>query len=584
MPSLPRTLSLLPGLRPASLWLLVLAMLLLAPGLGMRDPAPPDEPRFVLAAKAMWDTGDWLLPRRGSEVYADKPPPFMWMQAASFGLARDWRVAFLLPSLLAALVTLWMVQDLGGRLWNARSGRMAALALLVTLQFGLQARRAQIDMVLVAFTTVSLWALVRHLLLDRRRWLACVAGFAAGLGTVTKGVGFLPLLALVPWRMLPAGRRGDGSLHAGWMAAGFGGGCLVWLGPLLLVASSSGGALDGYLDEILLRQTAGRLVEPWHHLRPPWYYLQVIATLWLPGALLLPWLLPAWWRRLRRGDPRMIVLLGWCLLVLAFFSASAGKREVYILPALPAACLAAAPLLAALLRRLAVQRVLRAYVVAMGVGLLVPGLIGSADLGGVAGRLADERGMDAGDVGALALSLVGAGSAVLLSAVLAWRRVGLLVLAATAAAWIGYGCGVAPALDASSSARSLMQQVAARIGPQAELGLVAWREQVLLQAPAGTVEFGFSRPWDEQWRSASQWLSVAPQRRWILVLDEALGPCVERSMAIRAGRSNRRDWLLVPGTAWTAGPCAAAASQASTPSSARQLAPARFAGASTGKT
>ena len=74
-------------------WLLLLALVVLAPGLGMRDPAPPDEPRFVLAALAMWDSGEWLLPRRGSELYAHKPPVFMWLQAAAYQVVRDWEGA-----------------------------------------------------------------------------------------------------------------------------------------------------------------------------------------------------------------------------------------------------------------------------------------------------------------------------------------------------------------------------------------------------------------------------------------------------------------------------------------------------------
>src|SRR5690606_22778849 len=169
--------------RTASILLLLLAALVLAPGIGLRDPAPPDEPRFVLAAKAMLESGAWLLPQRGSELYTHKPPLFMWLQASAQSVVRDWQVAFLLPSLLAALAALWLVRDLGRRLWSPEVGLHAALALLVTLQFGLQARSGQIDMVLVAFTTLSLWALLRHLLLGRHRGLALLAGFAAGLGT-----------------------------------------------------------------------------------------------------------------------------------------------------------------------------------------------------------------------------------------------------------------------------------------------------------------------------------------------------------------------------------------------------------------
>lgn len=107
-----------------------------------------------------------------------------------------------------------------------------------------------------------------------------------------------------------------------------------------------------------------------HHVQPARYYLQVIATLWLPGNLLLPALLPGWWRRLRRGDGRWWLLLGWALLVLLFFTASPGKREVYIFPMLPALCVAAAPLLPGLLRRPGPRWLLLAYVLVLGAAAL----------------------------------------------------------------------------------------------------------------------------------------------------------------------------------------------------------------------
>ncbi|MGQ3469396.1 ArnT family glycosyltransferase, partial [Xanthomonas campestris] len=104
-------------------WLLAItAVLVIGPGLGLRDPWPSDEPRFALVAKQMVLSGDWSFPHRGSELYSDKPPMLMWLQAASYTLQGNWRVAFLLPPLLAALGTLACVYDLGRRLWTRRVG------------------------------------------------------------------------------------------------------------------------------------------------------------------------------------------------------------------------------------------------------------------------------------------------------------------------------------------------------------------------------------------------------------------------------------------------------------------------------
>src|SRR5690606_18090832 len=145
-------------------------------------------------------------------------------------------------------------------------------------------------------------------------------------------------------------------------------------------------------------------INAWHHVQPPWYYAQTIATLWLPGALLLPWLLPAWWRRLRRGDARQVLLLGWVALVLLFFSLSPGKREVYIFPALPAACLAAAPLLPALLRRRGVQWLLSAWLLLCGALLLGAAGSGLSDAAW-ASRLGEARGIAPADLRTLLWAL-----------------------------------------------------------------------------------------------------------------------------------------------------------------------------------
>ena len=546
-------------------WLLLsLAAVALAAGLGLRDPSPADEPRFVLAAQQMVESGQWLVPHRGSEMYAHKPPPFMWLQAIAYTAVRDWRIAFLLPSLLAALGTLWLVHDLAQRLWNRKVAAYAGFALLATLQFGLQAKRAQIDMVLVFWTTLSLWALSRHLL-QRTDWrLLALGGLAAGIGTITKGVGFLPLLLLLPWwlgqrrdRAFPVrsiANAGFGRAQWWWLPAGFIAGVSLWLLPLgLALLGGDDPDLRRYASEILFKQTGTRYAAAWHHVQPPWYYLQVIATLWLPGALLLPWLLPAWGRRMRRGDLRTTSLLGWAALVLLFFSASPGKREVYLFPALPALCIAAAPLLPGLLRRAFARRLLLGYVLVLAAAALTLGIGGLLDAGW-ASRLSAGRGLTAAAVQALWLWLCALGTGgLVLAAIGRTRRAGAVAVGFAALLWIVYGIGLAPALDPSSSGRAFMQDVRARIGPQAQLGLVGWREQHLLQAVGPTAEFGFERESSEQWRDAVVWLSAAPGERWLFALKDAVGPCVDTGELIDLGRSSRRQWVLVPGAAYRSG-------------------------------
>ncbi len=538
------------------LWLLVAVAL--AAGLGLRQPQPPDEPRFVLAARSMVESGQWLLPHRGVELYAEKPPVFMWLQAAAHQLVGSWQWSFLLPSLLAALLTLWLVADLARRLWSPRHALFAVAALFCTLQFGLMAKRAQIDMVLVGMTTLAVWGVLRHLCERRNLPALWLAGVAAGVGTVTKGVGFLPLLIVLPWlgwRMYQRhlGRAVDGPHPATllWLLPAFLLGTAVWLAPLgwaLLHEPSA--ALQAYAHELLFKQTGTRYANAWHHRQPVWYYLQVMATLWLPGSLLLPWLLRPWWRRLRRGDLRHWLLLGWAVLVLVFFSASPGKREVYVLPMLPALALAVAPLLPGLLRLLWVRRYLFGYSAALMLCTGTLGVLLMSDSAWAQAQLA-RRAMPETLLPVLGQGLLSFAIAVATLAVwLRVRRAGLLVLLSHGLLWLLYGGLLMPALDPFASASAVMQRVGQRIGPDAELAMVAWREQNLLQADRPVQEFGFKRPWDEQWHSAGPWLAQAPHTRWVLVLDQAMSPCVDRAQVVDIGVANRNHWLLLPGTAW----------------------------------
>ena len=534
-------------------WLFaLLALSVLGAGLGLRDPWPADEPRFALVARQMVQGGDWLFPHRGGELYADKPPLFMNLQAASYELTRSWRIAFLLPSLLASLGTLLLVYDLGRRLWDRRTGLLAAWLTLFAVGFTFQARRAQIDPTVTFLITLANYGLLRHLLRgpDWRQW--ALGGFAAGLGVITKGVGVIAFLSAVPWlwlrRKSPARDRlqSDGGWR--WLLAPglFLVAIALWLVPMLAaVYAQHDPAYAAYARDILFRQTAHRYLDAWHHEQPPWYYLDVIALQWLPLSLFLPWLARPWWRAWRNGDTRYAVPLGFVALVLVFFSLSAGKREVYILPALPMLALAAAPQIPEILAATRwPARLLWAFCVLLASVVLAVGVYAgwmNPDWG--------ARQLAAHDLDAQAAQvwtwLAAFGFAgIAACAVLGPRRPLRVCTLVLAAFWVCVGFGVQPALNDASSARGLMRAVGARIGAQGELGLVAWKEQNLLMADRPAADFGFSKPWREQLAAAIRWQEAAPARRWILLPEAALDPCVMRSSATDVGKSNRIHWWL----------------------------------------
>jgi len=546
----------------AVFWFFAVAFLVLFAGYGLREPWPADEPRFVLVAKQMVESGQWLFPQRGIELYPDKPPVYFWLLSLSYMLMGSWRWSFLLPSLLSGMAVLWLVFDLGKRLWQLRAGLWAAVAVLVSIQFVYQFKRAQIDPTLVCMTTASFYALARYLLLDdSRRWLF-LGFFLAGVGVITKGVGFLPLLALLPWALYrrlgfqPMRMPATGDVWR-WLAA-FGFFLLpiaLWITAIVYQANLSGSPEQAeYLRNILFKQTAERYANPWHHHEPFWYFAEIIGLFWMPFSLTLFWLIKPWREAFHARDLRVVLPLVWALSIVVFFSISAGKRDMYILPALPAFALAAAPFLQNISGRSGFRRLLWAFLLVLGAALLAMGIAAEYGSAAFARNLVESRGLGA-EARWLWHVLVLSGAVMLGSALLLRTRrvltacaIGLSVL------WCSYGFVLHPVLDASSSSKALMQRAAIEAGPGREIGLVAWKEQNLLQATTAVTDFGFRQAPRVQLQRGMQWLAENPEQRRLLINQIPALDCVAFGSAgtVSLDKANRRSWWLVDARALSA--------------------------------
>jgi len=527
-------------------WIVGLGVLMMGAGLGLRDPWPADEPRFALVAQDMLRSGDWVLPRVAGDLYADKPPVYFWLMAASMAVTGSVRLGFLLPSLLAGVGTLLLVYDLLRRLRGREVAMAGALVLLVTFQFVWQARQAQIDATLCFLTTLSLYGLLRHLAAGPAFGWFLAGWAAAGLGVITKGVGFLPLLALAPWTWL-AGR--------GWPAAAtqrdsrwlMGPACLLaaiglWFLPMML-ATSAGGELLAYRQEILFHQTITRYADAWHHRAPFWlYFAEVVPFMWLPLAGLLPWLAPRWLAAWRGRDTVTVVLLVWVLMVLLFFSASTGKRDVYVLPAVPALAMAAAPWLPYLLRAQGPRRL------AFGLAALLAAVAGGAAIYFAMNAVAEARVFSEFDVHPVMPLAVAAVGGALALATLRVREGWLAFGTVLAVYLLTIGLLVNPRMDGERSGRDFMARLEQSSAGVAELGLVSAKEQYLLQLRRPSFNFGHAR-WREkagEADDAAAWLAARPGRA-LLVDEESRGLCFGAAQATDLGRANGLRWYLVQG-------------------------------------
>ncbi len=325
---------------------------------GLVDETPP---LFAASARAMAETGQWLIPHVNGLPRYDKPPLIYWLMGVGYAIPgqEQWNPlgtwAARLPSALSVIA---VMLSLGYTLlrWPQSSGglRSACTALGAALAFALSplillwGRIAVSDALLTGCLAVSLLLFWQSWAEPRRAvWPAWIV---LGLAVLAKGPVALALAALTLLGFGLNQRR----LGALWRR----------LRPLPGLALTALVALPWYLAALAVEgepfwasffgyhnvQRFTSVVN--QHLQPWWYFVPVLLLAGLPFTpLLLLGLFRALgrcWRRWREPVPPGAVLLEpagslasyaacWLLAVLIFFTLAATKLPSYWLPATPAA-------------------------------------------------------------------------------------------------------------------------------------------------------------------------------------------------------------------------------------------------------
>jgi len=298
-----------------------------------RDLFVGDETRYAKIADEMWSHGELVIPTLNGQRYSDKPPAFFWVVNAFRALTRgpsEWTL--LLPALVSYLVAIAVVWAIARYLFGPVAASLAALVFATTLLSWIAGQIVRMDMTFAAAVGAGFGLLSVWLGRGSRRLLFCAA-VAFGVATLFKGP--VALLLVVVYLLLA--RRWRSFNAASWSLA-----LLLSLAPLagwLVAAQLSAG--NGFLEDLVMRQTLGRAIATNVHAEPPWFY-----ALRLP-AILFPWFFPlavavaAFVRRERdQWTARERFLIDWMLAALLSFSVIGSKLEVYLLPmAIPAAVL-----------------------------------------------------------------------------------------------------------------------------------------------------------------------------------------------------------------------------------------------------
>ena len=179
--------------RYADIGIAIAALLLFMPGLGAVHLFDRDEINFAEIAREMLVTGEWSQPSVGFRPFYEKPPLFMWLQAASMSVFGVGEFAARLPNALCGAITLIVLYRIGAQIRGRVFGLLWVLGYLGSLLPHLYFRSGIIDPWFNLFIFLGLFVLIRcaH---EPSAPRAALGGLFLGLATLTKG----PVGVLIP--------------------------------------------------------------------------------------------------------------------------------------------------------------------------------------------------------------------------------------------------------------------------------------------------------------------------------------------------------------------------------------------------
>jgi len=320
--------------RHAALCLLMLATaVLLLAGLGQREVWGA-ETRWANIALQMLQTHDYFDPYLKGSAYYDKPLPSYWVITATawlMGGLDHWSLR--LASVVAGWLSVWLVHDLGVRLYNRRTGLLAGWLLATTFYFVFWARVATADILTVFGVLAALWWYWRG---PEDTRLSRYAAFFAilALTSLFKGlIGFiLPGLLLLPHVLADGRFKRHLNLR---LVAGLAVGASIYAVPFVLTHMYGAPTYSESGLGLVFRENVVRFFKPFDNFGPIYTYLVYLPVYTLPWA-------PCWilglvlaLKNWKITAPNVRWLIWGLALLFAFFTASGSRRSYYVLPLVP---------------------------------------------------------------------------------------------------------------------------------------------------------------------------------------------------------------------------------------------------------
>ncbi|MBY0356806.1 MAG: glycosyltransferase family 39 protein [Candidatus Obscuribacterales bacterium] len=298
---------------------------------------------FAECVREMLQADALVTPLYHGVPFFDKPIFSYWTIALSYKLFGISHFSARIPSIIAALGSLFITGWAGKRLFGPRAGSLSAAILASSFMFLSFANLCMSDMTLVLFDCISLSLLYAACHYPANRniffWLASLS---LGLAFLTKG----PVGIVLPGISFAAYL----TLTRQWHTVKFFSHALVGIAIIAVAASpwfiaaykeNGAGALSYFFIRENLQRFAGSTYDT--H-KPIWFMFLSLASGFLPWSVFLPGALKKSWSNWRadfsnQDSRKQLYLWLWIGTVTLFFSFSRGKIDYYELPVYPAAAI-----------------------------------------------------------------------------------------------------------------------------------------------------------------------------------------------------------------------------------------------------
>ncbi|WP_445630973.1 ArnT family glycosyltransferase [Nostoc sp. DSM 114167] len=157
-----------------------------------------DEGLYASRARLMFDSGNWITPW---ETAHHKTPGPYWLIASFYKLFGISDTSARLPSMIAAIFSLWLVYEIGKIMLGKKLGWLAAAILSVEFLWLQYSRLSTPDVPMVLLVLLAILSLIKTELHPKYRyWWSFLAGLSLSLGFLVRSfMIFLPIIALLPY-------------------------------------------------------------------------------------------------------------------------------------------------------------------------------------------------------------------------------------------------------------------------------------------------------------------------------------------------------------------------------------------------